>query len=138
MRDLYQWSHKSASDPDDSSQKIRSKMKSRLTRRKHRRNKENHSVVVEKYQYVFHRAAPFGFSITAEAWIAGMKKIERKHTGPMMVACHWNRLSPIGPAEQDDGGSRPRSINSWMKRESPKRREDSSANYSNLFRSKVA
>ena len=33
-------------------------------------------------------------------------------TGPMMVACHWNILSPVGPAEQEDGGSRPRSINS--------------------------
>jgi len=29
-----------------------------------------------------------------------------------MVACHWKRLSPIGPAEHDEGGSRPRSINS--------------------------
>lgn len=33
-------------------------------------------------------------------------------TGPMMVACHWNMLSPVGPALHDDGGSRPRSINS--------------------------
>jgi hypothetical protein len=33
-------------------------------------------------------------------------------TGPIMVACHWNILSPVGPAEQEDGGSRPRSINS--------------------------
>lgn len=33
-------------------------------------------------------------------------------TGPMMVACHWNILSPVGPAEHEDGGSRPRSINS--------------------------
>lgn len=30
----------------------------------------------------------------------------------MMVACHWNMLSPVGPAEQDEGGSRPRSTNS--------------------------
>jgi hypothetical protein len=30
-----------------------------------------------------------------------------------MVACHWKRLSPIGPAEHDEGGSRPRSINSY-------------------------
>jgi hypothetical protein len=34
-----------------------------------------------------------------------------------MVACHWKRLSPIGPAEQDEGGSRPRSINSCKSRE---------------------
>jgi hypothetical protein len=27
------------------------------------------------------------------------------HTGPMMVACQWNRSSPMGPAEHDDGGS---------------------------------
>lgn len=25
--------------------------------------------------------------------------------GPMMVACQWNRSSPMGPAEHDDGGS---------------------------------
>jgi hypothetical protein len=37
-------------------------------------------------------------------------------TGPMIVACHWNILSPVGPAEQDDGGSRPRSINSYRKK----------------------
>ena len=30
-----------------------------------------------------------------------------------MVACHWNMLSPVGPALQDEGGSRPRSINSY-------------------------
>ncbi len=36
--------------------------------------------------------------------------MERKKTppaygespGPMMVACHWNMLSPVGPAEQDE------------------------------------
>ena len=40
-------------------------------------------------------------------------RVERtKHTGPIMVACHWNMLSPVGPALQEDGGSRPRSINS--------------------------
>lgn len=36
----------------------------------------------------------------------------RARTGPMIVACHWNILSPVGPAEQEDGGSRPRSTNS--------------------------
>jgi hypothetical protein len=36
-------------------------------------------------------------------------------TGPMMVACHWKRLSPIGPAEHELGGSRPRSSNSCMR-----------------------
>lgn len=30
-----------------------------------------------------------------------------------MVACQLNKLSPTGPAEQDDGGSRPRSVNSY-------------------------
>jgi hypothetical protein len=30
----------------------------------------------------------------------------------MIVACHENMLSPTGPALQDEGGSRPRSINS--------------------------
>ncbi len=25
--------------------------------------------------------------------------------GPIIVACQWNRSSPIGPAEQDEGGS---------------------------------
>ncbi len=33
-------------------------------------------------------------------------------TGPIIVACHWNMLSPVGPALHDEGGSRPRSINS--------------------------
>jgi hypothetical protein len=33
-------------------------------------------------------------------------------TGPMIVACHWKRLSPIGPAEHELGGSRPRSMSS--------------------------
>ena len=33
-------------------------------------------------------------------------------TGPIIVACHWNILSPVGPALHDEGGSRPRSINS--------------------------
>jgi hypothetical protein len=33
-------------------------------------------------------------------------------TGPMMVACHWKRESPDGPAEQEEGGSRPKSNNS--------------------------
>ena len=33
-------------------------------------------------------------------------------TGPMIVACHWNMLSPVGPAEHDEGGSRPRSRSS--------------------------
>lgn len=31
----------------------------------------------------------------------------------MIVACHWKRLSPTGPAEHDDGGSCPRSFNSY-------------------------
>jgi hypothetical protein len=47
----------------------------------------------------------------------GKPKLEssgaKRLTGPMIVACHWNILSPVGPAEQEDGGSRPRSINSW-------------------------
>ena len=34
-------------------------------------------------------------------------------TGPIIVACHWNMLSPVGPALHDAGGSRPRSINSY-------------------------
>jgi len=35
--------------------------------------------------------------------------------GPMIVACHWNRLlSPVGPALHDDGGSRPKSVNSLL------------------------
>lgn len=25
--------------------------------------------------------------------------------GPIIVACQWNRSSPIGPAEHDEGGS---------------------------------
>ncbi len=28
----------------------------------------------------------------------------------MIVACHWNMLSPVGPALQEEGGARPRSI----------------------------
>jgi hypothetical protein len=43
-----------------------------------------------------------------------MKRLQL--TGPIMVACHWNMLSPVGPALQEDGGSRPRSINSWHRR----------------------
>jgi len=34
--------------------------------------------------------------------------------GPMIVACQWNRSSPIGPAEHDEGGSRPRSVSSLL------------------------
>jgi len=34
--------------------------------------------------------------------------------GPMIVACQWNKSSPIGPAEHDDGGSRPRSVSSLL------------------------
>jgi len=34
--------------------------------------------------------------------------------GPIMVACQWNRSSPIGPAEHDDGGSRPKSVSSLL------------------------
>lgn len=37
---------------------------------------------------------------------------EAARTGPMMVACQLNKLSPVGPAEHDDGGSRPRSRSS--------------------------
>lgn len=29
-----------------------------------------------------------------------------------MVACQWKRLSPMGPAEHEEGGSRPRSMSS--------------------------
>lgn len=36
-------------------------------------------------------------------------------TGPIMVACQWKRSSPVGPAEHDDGGSRPRSMSSCMR-----------------------
>ncbi len=45
--------------------------------------------------------------------LSGLSRMEVPLTGPMMVACHWKRLSPIGPAEQEDGGSRPRSMSSW-------------------------
>lgn len=34
-------------------------------------------------------------------------------TGPIIVACQWNKSSPIGPAEQEEGGSRPRSLSSY-------------------------
>lgn len=52
------------------------------------------------------------------------KAIERKNTppeygesaGPMIVACQWNKSSPIGPAEQEDGGSLPRSVSSLLMR----------------------
>jgi len=40
-------------------------------------------------------------------------------TGPIIVACHWNMLSPVGPALQEEGGSRPRSINSYKKIQNP-------------------
>lgn len=36
--------------------------------------------------------------------------------GPIMVACQWNKSSPMGPAEHDDGGSRPRSVSSLLMR----------------------
>ncbi len=32
-----------------------------------------------------------------------------------MVACQWNKSSPIGPAEQEEGGSRSRSLSSYLK-----------------------
>lgn len=34
--------------------------------------------------------------------------------GPMIVACQWNRSSPTGPAEHDEGGSRPKSVSSLL------------------------
>lgn len=37
-----------------------------------------------------------------------------KLTGPIIVACQWNKSSPIGPAEQDEGGSRSRSLSSYI------------------------
>jgi hypothetical protein len=40
------------------------------------------------------------------------RRVRRVRTGPIIVACHWNMLSPVGPALHDEGGSRPRSINS--------------------------
>jgi hypothetical protein len=36
-------------------------------------------------------------------------------TGPMIVAVQLNIFSPAGPALQEEGGSRPRSINSYMR-----------------------
>lgn len=42
--------------------------------------------------------------------------VEQELTGPIIVACHWNKESPDGPAEQDEGGSLPRSSNSSKKR----------------------
>lgn len=41
---------------------------------------------------------------------------ERQRTGPMIVACQLKRSSPVGPAEHDDGGSRPRSMSSLLMR----------------------
>jgi hypothetical protein len=39
-------------------------------------------------------------------------------TGPIIVACQWKKSSPIGPAEQEEGGSRSRSLSSfWSKLE---------------------
>ncbi len=38
---------------------------------------------------------------------------EARRTGPIIVACQWNRSSPMGPAEHELGGSRPRSCNSY-------------------------
>lgn len=38
---------------------------------------------------------------------------EGRLTGPMIVACQLNMLSAEGPALHEDGGSRPRSINSY-------------------------
>jgi hypothetical protein len=35
---------------------------------------------------------------------------ERVRTGPMMVACQWNRSSPMGPAEHEEGGSLQREL----------------------------
>lgn len=44
--------------------------------------------------------------------------------GPMMVACQWKISSPIGPAEQDEGGSLPRSANSYShQKERSKKKE---------------
>lgn len=46
-------------------------------------------------------------------WRQREQKHIEKLTGPMMVACQWNKSSPMGPAEQDEGGSLPRSANSY-------------------------
>merc|ERR1711939_404409 len=56
-----------------------------------------------------------------KGWSVG-KWMARKKTppwngespGPIMVACQWKRSSPIGPAEHDEGGSRPRSVSSLL------------------------
>jgi len=49
-------------------------------------------------------------------WIARKKTPPEygESEGPMMVACQWNRSSPIGPAEHEDGGSRPKSVSSLL------------------------
>jgi len=49
-------------------------------------------------------------------WIAKKKTPPEygESPGPIMVACQWNRSSPIGPAEHDDGGSRPKSVSSLL------------------------
>lgn len=42
--------------------------------------------------------------------------MQLKLTGPIMVACQWNKSSPMGPAEQEEGGSRSRSLSSYYYR----------------------
>ena len=44
---------------------------------------------------------------------AGWRR-RRARTGPMIVDCQWKRSSPIGPAEQDTGGSFCRSCSSLL------------------------
>lgn len=55
--------------------------------------------------------------------------------GPMMVACHWNMLSPVGPAEQEDGGSRPRSASSCISQVESRSESDKAVTGSDVVRS---
>lgn len=48
----------------------------------------------------------------SKTYTANAGSSHAKRTGPMIVACQWKRSSPAGPAEQFDGGSRPRSCSS--------------------------
>lgn len=82
----------------------------RLTGRIHRRNMD--------YRSDESAPTPFPCQANQKTWTTTIVGLQRggRLTGPMMVACHWNKLSPIGPAEQELGGSRPRSINSYKGR----------------------
>jgi hypothetical protein len=86
-------------------------MQTTLTGRRHLQRKESHprgGEETNERRCVSQISIRLTTSVPSEL----QEEMEGRLTGPMMVACQENMLSPVGPAEQDEGGSRPRSMSS--------------------------